>query len=421
MEKIIGMENQIAEKKKKKKRRKIIILIVVILLIISVALFFLLASKDEGYTQETAQTKDITTYYSFSGNIEAKDSQTVYSKNVLPIKKIYVKEGDIVKKGEKLFVFDNSGIASSIDQAAASLEIAKINYEKAKSSNKDAQILQAQSAVDSAQIAYDNAKTNLDNATLLYNQGTLTAQELAQAQSAYDTANTQLINAKKSLSIATESAEQNIQIAKEQLNQAQASYDNITQQADDLVVTAEISGEVNDIYAKENQTVTMGSPIMNIVNYDQLEVTVKVDEYDLAAISVGKEVSLTVSALDIEVKGTVEKVSKQATVVNGVSFFPTKIAIESNENLRVGMSTEIKILNQYAADATTISMKALQFDNENQPFIYYRDEEDKVATRKVKTGINDGTTVQILEGLSPGDIILVPQKPTFNPFDVISD
>ncbi len=415
------MENQKADKMKKKKKRKIIILIVLSLLIISVVLFFLLASKDEGYTQETVQTKEITTYYSFTGNIEAKDSQTVYSKNILPIKKIYVKEGEAVKKGEKLFVFDDSSIASSIDQAAASVEIAKINYEKAKSSNKDAQILQAQSAVDTAQIAYDNAKTNLDNATLLYNQGTLTTQELSQAQNAFDTANTQLINAKKSLSIASEAADQNIQIAKEQLNQAQASYENITQQADDLVVTAEISGEVSDIYAKENQTVTMGSPIMNIVNYDQLEVTVKVDEYDLAAISVGKEVSLTVSALDIEVKGIVEKVSKQATVVNGVSFFPTKIAIESNENLRVGMSTEIKILNQHAADATTISMKALQFDNENQPFIYYRDTEDKIATREVKVGINDGTTVQILEGLSPGDIVLVPQEPTFNPFDVIAD
>lgn len=418
MERNVGMDNQ---KTAKKSKKKLIIFITLIILIISVVLIFLLGSKDQGYSEETAQTKDITTYYSFSGNIEAKYSQTVYSKNILPIKKIYVKEGEDVKKGDKLFVFDDSSIASSIDQAAAAVGIAKINYEKAKSSTKDAQILQAKSAVDSAKIAYDNAKTNLDSATLLYNQGGITAQELAQAQSAFDTANIQFTNAQKSLTIATQSAEQNIQIAKEQLKQAQASYDNITQQADDLVVTAEISGEVSDIYAKENQTVTIGSPIMNIANYDQLEVTVKVDEYDLAAISVGKEVSLTVSALDIEVGGTIYKVSKQATVVNGVSFFPTKIAIEANENLRVGMSTEIKILNQNVLGATTISMKALQFDNENQPFIYYRDQDDKVATRKVEVGINDGTTVQIVEGLSPGDVVLVPLEAAFSPLDIISN
>ena len=145
------------------------------------------------------------------------------------------------------------------------------------------------------------------------------------------------------------------------------------------------------------------------------------DEYDLSAVSVGKKVDLSINALDINLGGAISKVSKKATVVNGVSFFPTKITINRNENLRVGMSCEIKILNKSVNDAVSISMKALQFDNYNEPYVYYRDEAGKVQTKKVKTGINDGSTVQILEGVESGEVILVPVAPNFNPFDVISN
>ena len=88
--------------KKSNKKKKIIIGVVCVLI---VALIWGLKSrpKEEQYDEETAKTQDVTTYYSFSGNIESKDNQIVFSKNMLPIKKLYVKEGDSVKKGDVLF------------------------------------------------------------------------------------------------------------------------------------------------------------------------------------------------------------------------------------------------------------------------------------------------------------------------------
>jgi HlyD family secretion protein len=97
---------------------------------------------------------------------------------------------------------------------------------------------------------------------------------------------------------------------------------------------------------------------------------VKVDEYDLTAVSIRQKSNIKNKCSDLQVGGVVSKISKQATVVNGVSFLPTKITIDDNENLRVGMSCEIKIVNESVKDATTISMKALQFDNYNQPYVY---------------------------------------------------
>ncbi|HWQ30500.1 MAG TPA: biotin/lipoyl-binding protein [Negativicutes bacterium] len=93
--------------------------------------------KEESYSQVSAETMDIQTWYSFSGNIEAKDSQTDVSKGILPIKQLYVKEGDKVKKGDVLFLLDDSDIAANIDQAAAGVAISRINYEKMKSTTRD--------------------------------------------------------------------------------------------------------------------------------------------------------------------------------------------------------------------------------------------------------------------------------------------
>jgi len=102
-------------------------------------------------------------------------------------------------------------------------------------------------------------------------------------------------------------------------------------------------------------------------------------------------------------------------VVNGVSYFEATVSLEKNENLRVGLTTEIKILNKNAKDATTISMKALQFDNENLPFVYFRDAKGDIVTKQVSVGINDGIVVQILDGIKAGETILLPEESIWSP------
>jgi HlyD family secretion protein len=117
-----------------------------------------------------------------------------------------------------------------------------------------------------------------------------------------------------------------------------------------------------------------------------------------------------INTLEKEVVGVVSKISNQAQTVNGVSFFTANISLENDKELRVGLSAEIEAINKNETNATTISMKALQFDNENQPFVYYRDASNKVIAKPVITGINDGNTVQIIEGVKSGEIILLPEK-----------
>ena len=91
-----------ATKAKKKLRRRIIAAVVLVLLIGTAATLFLLRPKDAAFTEETAKSGDIATYYSFGGNIEAKERQAVLADTMMQIKTLKVKEGDVVKKGDVL-------------------------------------------------------------------------------------------------------------------------------------------------------------------------------------------------------------------------------------------------------------------------------------------------------------------------------
>lgn len=175
-------------------------------------------------------------------------------------------------------------------------------------------------------------------------------------------------------------------------------------------LTAEMDGEVGPIAIEEGDVVMAGTQLATVTDYSALQVGIKVDEYDVVSLEEGKEVTLKLGALGKEAKGTVAHVSKEAATVSGISYFPATIEIEEVEGLRAGMSAEVTLLKEQAEDAVTLSMKAIQFDNENKPYVYYRDEKGKVQTKAVAVGLQDGVTVQVTEGVAAGETILLPKE-----------
>ena len=78
-------------------------------------------------------------------------------------------------------------------------------------------------------------------------------------------------------------------------------------------ILAGIDGEVAEIYAEENAQLMPGAKLADIVDYSDLRISVKVDEYDLGAVTEGKEAAVTIHALSKDVKGTIESISKEGT------------------------------------------------------------------------------------------------------------
>lgn len=181
----------------------------------------------------------------------------------------------------------------------------------------------------------------------------------------------------------------------------------------DKEITAETSGEIVKLYIEENAQVMSGMKLFDIVDYKNLQTSVKVDEYDLSAIKTGDTMEVNVQALNKKISGTVNKISKEAMTANGVSFFIATIDLQQDDALRVGMTIEAIKLNQQALGVLTVPMDLILFREDVQPYVLTKDAEGKSIEKDIQVGINDGIDVEVTSGLSATDILLA-QKTNAN-------
>ncbi len=174
---------------------------------------------------------------------------------------------------------------------------------------------------------------------------------------------------------------------------------------DGTKIKSGVNGTVTNMAVEVNQQVMAGGKLCEIVNFDNLEVIVKVDEYDLSAIHKGDKIDVTIHAIDKDIVGTVSKVSDTAINQNGIAFFTATVDLAKDSDIKVGMTAEATILSEEAVDALTIPMKALMFDQDHTPYVYAKNSDGTMTKLAVMVGISDGKTVEITRGVSNGSTI----------------
>lgn len=267
--------------KTKRKTKTGIIILAGLLVISAIVIPRFLRSRGNVYSEEMVKKGDIETYYTFSGNVESKNTQNIMAQRAMQISEIKIVEGDKVKKDDLLF---------------------------------------------------------------------------------------------------------------------------ITSQ--DEEIKSKIDGTVSKIYIQEDASIMAGTNLCDVVDFDNLQITIKVDEYDLSSIEIDKEVSVTINALDKTLTGKISEISDIAINKNGVAYFTATLDLDKDDAVKVGMSAEAKILNDSVRDVLMVPMKVLQFNDEDEVFVLVKDDQARPLERVIEVGINDGKNVEIIAGLVDEQIIL---------------
>ncbi|MGG1679765.1 efflux RND transporter periplasmic adaptor subunit [Neobacillus sp. NRS-1170] len=184
-------------------------------------------------------------------------------------------------------------------------------------------------------------------------------------------------------------------------------------------ITAPADGVVTTVSVAAGERVTNGQAVAHLTNYKNLQTVVQVDELDIPKIKKDQTVSLTVSAYpDKTYTGKVTAVAEEGTSANGSSTFDVTIHIDQPYNLKVGMSTEASILTNSKENALYVPVDAVHTNN-NEKYVLIASagtNTDNAAGTNVqmtvKTGIATDEYVEITDGVSEGDNILLPQVST---------
>ena len=197
----------------------------------------------------------------YAARIKAREEIMVSSKIAGRVSSTRVDVGQPVRKGQVLFTLEARDFEAQYRQAKAALESARANLTRTSDSSLSSQVLQAQAAVSQAQVQDDEARDFFDRTQKMFDDGTVTRQQLDSARARFRSAEIALSTAKDNLALIQEKGgPQSTGVASTQVEQAQASLDLAQSQLDNTVITSPIAGVVAARNVDPGELVAPGPP-----------------------------------------------------------------------------------------------------------------------------------------------------------------
>jgi len=310
----------------------------------------------------TVQRKTINTSVLATGIIKPKVGAEVRVGSRVSgiVKRLYVKNGDEVHKGELLANLDDSELsaryrleAANLDKAQTVLKYAGIEMDRAKSL--------VENRFTSIQ-SYDNLIKEYDMALAL----------VASQQAAVDYAATELGFTK---------------------------------------IFAPISGVIGSVSTQEGETVsaTFTAPtFVTIIDLSRIEVWAYVDETDIGNVDPGQEASFTVDTYPGNTfEGSVSAIYPKAEIRDNVVNYIVIIEISGKNGkiLRPEMTASVTI--QTSATNSVLSIPNNAIKRKNAETVVYVLENGNPALKKIKTGARGSRITEVLEGLKENDQVII--------------
>jgi len=300
------------------------------------------------------------------------------------ITKVHVKDNAIVKKGDTLFVIDNSDYIIKLEEAKASLAVAENSYEAAKAdtgtsqagvSVSDANVQSANGNIETAKIRLRRASNDFERYNNLYKNHSITKQQYEQAEAAKQEAQSQLnilqeqqkasSFQKNVASAKTNVSNKQVLVAAANIKRAQAMLDAANLNLGYTFVTASIDGQVSTVDLQPGQLVQPGQSLFYIINNQETWVIANFKETQLNKMRAGQKVILKIDAFPgTEFEGEITSFSPatgskfsllppdnaSGNFVKTVQRLPVRINFTENNDkeklqlLRSGMNADVDVI-----------------------------------------------------------------------------
>ncbi len=270
------------------------------------------------------------------GEVEVKTID-LSSKLTGRVKRINIKKGDKVKKGDVLIELDTPEIDAKAQQANATLILAMAQQEKAYNGARYEQIAMAKAALDLAQKTYNRLNR-------LHNEGVIPTQKLDEAHAKYTAAKENyemLVNGTR--------VEDKIS-ASANVEKAKGANKEVDSYLKENKIVSPIDATVTEITVEEAELVGAGYPIVTLVDNNDCWVTFNLREDLLTKIKNGTELNIQIPAISKQpIKFKVNYISVlgnfatwRATKAKGdfdmKTFEVRAVPVEPIKDLRAGMS-----------------------------------------------------------------------------------
>ena len=295
-------------------------------------------------TSITAQEAPYAHYVSFQGTLETDQNIVMYPEIPALLKSVNVKEGQRVKKGDVLAELSDSGMIDQLQQLEVQYALAKTTFERQKR---------------------------------LWEQQIGSEMQYLQAEAQF-----------KSL---------------------QKSISQMQDQVAKTKISAPFDGIVDHILADEGSSLAPGmTPVIRIINLDQMKVSASVPEIHLPNIQRGSIVNVEVPVLNRTFEANINTVGNFINPNNRT--FRVEIALKNTDgHLKPNMTAQLYINDYNNPEAILIPSKNILENQKGENYVYKLQalSEDDKTYKAIKTFVKLGKSsdnyTEVLEGISSGD------------------
>jgi multidrug efflux pump subunit AcrA (membrane-fusion protein) len=331
-----------------------------------------------------------------SGIISTPDSPAVVS-FLVSGKVIFVgpREGDYVRKDQVLAQIDPTDFRLQLNVAEAQKNSAHANLEKVMNSYRP-------EALEQARIAYERAEDEYRRMKMMYDSNSLAPNDFLKYKATYETAKEEYEKAKAG------GQKEDKELSKATYDEAEARLRVAAKALSDATLHAPISGYISKRLIETGDTAAAGRPVFEIVELDTVEANVGIPETDVHLVRIGQKVSIRIPALPNQsFQGTVRIINVSADP--GTRTYMTRIRVPNPGHvIKIGTVAEAKIVGDRTISMMTLPGEAIVRDEQGATMVFlYFPEQQRAYSKRVKIGVFRGTEVEIKEGLSGDESIVI--------------
>ncbi len=237
-------------------------------------------------------------------------------------------------------------------------------------------------------------------------------------QSAYETSIQDYNNAGAEYSNTVSGTSNSVDTAQATVDELQLELDMLTAMATDGNVISPIDGYVMTV-ASAGDELRADDEVVNIADSNIVYVSVSIPQEDIADIEIGMPVNIIFDAYeDFVIPSEVDSISitPSAGMQSSVNYTVTMVCyISAFENIVIyqGMTADVTFVEKQVTDALVISSKCLTIEDGKQ-YVQRLTDSGEIEKIEVETGFSDGFDVEIVSGLSEGDVVIIESAVTQN-------
>jgi HlyD family secretion protein len=346
----------------------------------------------------TVDRSTIRSIVSTNGKVEPIQSFESHAPVGTTVKKLLVKEGEHVKKGQLLAQLDDAEASSQAARALSQVRAAQAETSAVQSGGNREEVLTLESQMAKARTQRDTVQRNLEALQRLQQNGAASPGEVKQAQDQLAAAEVdlKLLQQKQSGRYSAPEVAR-VEAQKGEAQSAYAAAENILRQ---LNIRAPFDGIVYSLPVHQGSYVNPGDLVLQEADLSKVLVRAFVDEPDVGRLASGQPIELTWDAVPGRTwHGMVNTIPSTVKLLGTRNVGETTCVVD-NQDLKLlpNINVGVTIVTAEHHDALTVPREAVRLDD-NEKFVY-QIVNDELQRRDIQTSISNLTEVEVTGGVA---------------------